>query len=172
MQRQDILGNADDKANTTSTKPSGGENWTQVDSTKGPGYLSGGIGFFDADHGFAAGPDRWIRSTTDGGSTWTTDTLKHNFPSHISLKADANAVCVVDEDKAIIVGAKFICTTGDKGNSWSYVKHGVADIDSSFTCVAFAGPDLGYIGTSKGVVLKTSAHGTQMTSETIDGAPP
>ena len=137
----------------------GGNSWAQLDSTKGPKYLSGSMGFFDEKNGFAAGPDRWIRSTTDGGQTWESDTLKANFPAHMSLKNDAEEVCVVSETKAWIVGKKFIAYTENTGANWNFVEHGVADIDSSFYTVSFVNEDMGFIGCYDGVILKTTDGG-------------
>jgi photosystem II stability/assembly factor-like uncharacterized protein len=148
----------------------GGENWAQVDSTEGPGYLSGDMGFFDEMNGFLAGPDRWIRTTHDGGETWTTDTLRTGFPANIELNEDAEDVVVNDDDTAIIVGDMFICFTEDKGETWSYFEHGIADFDSSFLSVAGDG-DLVYIGTWDGEVLTTTDGGETVSFQTIEGEP-
>ncbi len=134
-----------------------GDTWEQVLVTGGPGSLSGNAGFFDANTGVLAGPGRWILRTSDGGATWEQPELV-GFPGHTSNRSFQD-VFVVNENKAWAVGNKMIALTVDKGATWTFVEHGIADIDSAFRTVAFYNDTLGYIGCGDGLVIKTTDSG-------------
>ena len=141
----------------------GGDNWGELIMIGGPGSISGNTGFFDANNGFLAGPDTWLKRTTDGGMNWN-DAVINNLPAEF-LKSDFEAISVINENEAMIVGNKIILKTTDKGASWEYVNHNVSDIDSAFYTVAFYDNNLGYIGCFNGVILETTDGGTSWTKD-------
>ncbi|MCX8009975.1 MAG: T9SS type A sorting domain-containing protein, partial [Ignavibacteria bacterium] len=141
-----------------------GNNWAEILTIAGPGYISGDIGFFDNETGFIAGPKRWMIRTSNGGATW--DSAKFNlFPSYLSSK-DFEDVFVLDNSRAWAVGVGFICYTYDKGVNWYYLDHGIKGIDSSFYNIAFYQDTLGYIGCYDGTILKTTNGGSNWIVDT------
>jgi len=141
-----------------------GETWNQILQTGGPGYISGDLVFFDSNTGVLLGPDRWMMRTTDGGATWDTAHAV-NFPAGFENK-DFEGVALLNSDKAVAIGDLFICVTTDKGQTWSYVKHNISGIDSTFYTIAFNDENNGFIGQYNGVVLKTSDGGTTWNVDT------
>jgi photosystem II stability/assembly factor-like uncharacterized protein len=142
----------------------GGESWFQVKSLNGPGYISGNMAFFDENTGIIAGPQRWMKRTTNGGIDWDTVFNFHSFPSHLTKK-DFKDIFIVNENKAWVVGIGFICYTTDKGLNWYYVNHNINGIDSSFYTVNFFGDTLGYVACYDGTILKTTDGGLTWTSD-------
>lgn len=141
-----------------------GETWNEIYDVIGPGYLGGGVGFFDTQTGFLAGPDAWLMKTTDGGTTWQLDTNIVGMDDYYKNK-DFESVCVVDENTAWIAGQSLLLKTTNKGETWEFIHHGINDIDSSFYSINFFG-DKGYIGSYSGNILKTLDGGN--TWELID----
>ncbi len=140
-----------------------GETWTEAAAINGPGYLSGGIKFFDANTGFIAGPkikpdgvyQNWIQYTTDGGVTWITAA----FDSTETYKAQSfKDATIIDDSTAIIVSKNNIFKSTDKGNSWKLANFNFTVTDSSFYKVAFNGKN-GIITTYPGEVLITNDGG-------------
>ncbi len=136
----------------------GGENWFQISSLNGPGYISGKIAFFDENTGIIAGPQRWMMRTTNGGADWDTVSNYINFPAHLTKK-DFKDIFIVNANKAWVAGLGYICVTTDKGISWRYVEHQLNNIDSSFYTIAFFNDTLGYVATYSGLILKTTDSG-------------
>lgn len=134
-----------------------GETWTQKAVVPGPGYISGDAGFFDANTGILAGPGRWMRRTTDGGSTWDTVSIA-GIPAAVT-KADFEDIAIIDNSHGFVIGSKQILYTADKGKTWTYVDHGVKNIDSSFYTITFQNDKTGYIGCFDGTILKTADGG-------------
>lgn len=141
----------------------GGDNWTQVKSFGGPGSISGDIIAFDADNVVILGPDTWTQRTTDGGANWSPASL-NNFPAGFASK-DFQGAAKIDENRAIAIGEKFICTTSDKGANWNYIDHGLIDIDSNFYKIAFSSDTLGYISQYDGTIFKTTDFGNSWTKD-------
>ena len=136
----------------------GGNNWAQLKMFAGPGYISGNLISFDGNNAVLLGPDLWTQITTDGGATWNATTLI-DFPVEFANR-DFEDVAKIDENRAMAIGNGFICTTTDKGASWTYFNHGMNNIDSGFYKIAFSGDSLGYIALYSGVILKTTDMGT------------
>ncbi|MCF8266589.1 MAG: T9SS type A sorting domain-containing protein [Ignavibacteriales bacterium] len=141
-----------------------GETWSETASFAGPGYISGNIIAFDALTAVILGPDLWTQRTADGGSTWNPVSL-NNFPAEFSTK-DFEGAALINENTAMAIGDKFICITTDKGGEWTYLDHGISDIDSSFYTIAFSSDTLGYIGQFDGTILKTTDLGTTWSADT------
>jgi len=141
-----------------------GENWNQVYTTGGPGYISGDIIFFDTDTGVLLGPDRWMMRTTDGGLTWVSANA-NNFPPGFESR-DFEGVALLSNSKAVAIGDLFICVTTDKGLNWNYIDHNVTGIDSGFYTIAFNDENNGFIGQYDGVLLKTSDGGVSWSADT------
>ncbi|NUN07772.1 MAG: T9SS type A sorting domain-containing protein [Ignavibacteriaceae bacterium] len=142
----------------------GGETWVQNWTGTGPGYISGNMVAFDANHVSVLGPDRWLLSTTDGGTTWAQAT-QTGFPDGFATK-DFESVVKFGESKAYAVGIPFIAYTSDKGQSWSYVDHGLTGIDSSFYTITFYSDTLGYIGCFDGTIVKAVNGGLSWVADT------
>jgi len=136
----------------------GGDNWDEIQNISGPGYLTGSIGFFDANTGFMAGPDMWIKTTTDGGSIWE-DAVINNLPADFPATRDAGAVTVVDANTAWIIGEGLLLKTTDKGANWNFMETGLSLSDTTFYTISFLNDQLGYIGTYEGSILKTTDGG-------------
>ncbi len=134
-----------------------GADWQEIFTATGPGYLSGDIGFFDANTGFMAGPDTWLQRTTDGGSTWNPVSI-NNLPPEFANK-DFEDIHVINSNLAWGVGNKFIVKTTDKGATWEYINHNISGIDSSFYSVSFDNT-MGYVGCYDGIILKTTDGGS------------
>lgn len=142
----------------------GGETWTQNWNGAGPGYISGNLVAFDNNNVAVLGPDRWILSTTDGGITWAQAT-QTGFPDGFTTK-DYESVAKVGPSKAYAVGIPFIAYTSDKGQTWSYVDHGLTGIDSSFYTITFYNDTLGYIGCFDGTIVKAVLGGVSWQADT------
>ncbi len=138
-----------------------GETWKQVNYTAGPGYISGDVISFDANTAVLLGPDTWSLRTTDGGATWNSASI-NNLPAGFETK-DFEDVCKLDNNSAIAIGEKFICTTSDKGATWNYLNHGIAGTDSAFYTLNFRDINNGYIGCYDGVILGTTNGGVSWT---------
>jgi photosystem II stability/assembly factor-like uncharacterized protein len=134
-----------------------GETWNDIWTAIGPGSLSGDLAFFDAQTGFIAGPDIWLQVTTDGGSTWTQATI-NGLPAGFENR-DFEDVTIIDQNTAWLAGNRMLIKTTDKGASWNYVNHGVADIDSSFYAIAFKDLNEGFAAEFNGTVLTTTDGG-------------
>jgi len=139
----------------------GGNTWNELKMFAGPGYISGNLISFDANNAVLLGPDLWTERTTDGGITWDTTSLK-NFPAYMATR-DFEDVAKIDESRAMAIGDGFICTTTDKGATWTYLDHGFNDIDSGFYKIAFSGDSLGYVSLYNGTILKTTDFGVSWT---------
>ncbi len=138
-----------------------GNDWTELTSFAGPGYISGNVAAFDSTTVVLLGPDLWTERTTDGGVTWNPVTLI-DFPVEFA-KRDFEDLSKIDENRAIAIGEGFICKTTDKGSSWTYLNHGLNDIDSGFYKIAFSGDSIGYIALYSGDIIKTTDFGTTWT---------
>ena len=133
-----------------------GETWNQIYTVSGPGYISGNLVAFDANNVTILGPDRWVLTTTDGGATWA-QAAQNGFPDGFTNK-DYEDVVKFGESKAYAIGIPFIAYTSDKGQTWSYVDHGLTGFDSSFYTISFSGDTLGVIGCYDGSIIKAE-HG-------------
>jgi len=140
-----------------------GETWNEAISFPGPGYISGNVIAFDSQTAVLLGPDLWTERTTDGGVSWNPTTLI-DFPNTFSLK-DFEDVVKIDSTRAMAIGDRFICTTSDKGETWTYLNHGLNDIDSGFYKITFSGDSLGYISLYSGVILKTTDFGNSWSKD-------
>lgn len=138
-----------------------GDNWTEIKMFAGPGYISGNVVAFDAETAVLLGPDLWTQRTTDGGTTWNPVNLI-DFPVDFTNR-DFEDLSKIDENRAVAIGEGFICKTTDKGSSWTYLNHGLNDIDSGFYKIAFSGDSLGYIALYNGDIIKTTDFGSSWT---------
>ncbi|MDG5767564.1 YCF48-related protein [Balneolales bacterium ANBcel1] len=142
----------------------GGESWNEHLQFTGPANVIGQIRFFDDNNGFIAGPNRVIMRTSDAFETVEMDTLSAGFPEGFSESADFRSAVVVDETTAWAVGDKFIVKTEDAGQTWQWVDHGVADIDSNFYALAVQG-EVAYAATFGGYIIKTEDGGESWTAD-------
>ena len=139
----------------------GGDSWNEIYNTSGTDDPSGGIKFFDADYGFIAGSDMWIKYTTDGGDNWN-DAVINNLPEDFSMTTDIEDVKILNANTAFAVGLELLLETTDKGASWNYIDYDHSSVtDSSFYTVSFLDDQLAYIGTYEhGLILKTTDGGS------------
>ncbi len=76
------------------------------------------VQFINADTGWASGTDATMLKTTDGGATWTSQSMPAEFPAADSIYA----VYFVDEDYGWAVGgtitSAYIMHTTDGGTTW------------------------------------------------------
>ncbi|MGE5401239.1 MAG: YCF48-related protein [Ignavibacteriales bacterium] len=146
----------------------GGNKWNEAANFTGPGYISGNMGFFDANTGVIAGPKGWIGRTANGGTTWDSVTFK-NVPPNIAKK-DFEDLCIVNNTTAWAVCEKAIYVTSDKGLTWNYVDHAIKNTDSTFYTVSFYGGNTGYISCFDGTIIKTTDAGKSWSvDETFKG---
>lgn len=136
----------------------GGSTWTKLPAI--PAFTatttSGDAAFFDAQNGVIA-TKLYSKYTSDGGTTWNVSTVK-NVPTAFAKKYDIKRIAVVDASRAIAVGTRFMAVTTDKGATWTYVDHKIADKDSSFQSVAFNGNN-GVATTFNGVIATSTDGG-------------
>ena len=138
----------------------GGDSWNEIYNISGSDSPSGGIEFFDANYGFIAGSDMWIKYTTDGGDNWN-DAVINNLPGDFSAATDIEDVKILNANTAFAVGLELMLKTTDKGASWNYIDYDHSVADSSFFTVSFLDDQLGYIGTyERGLILKTTNGGS------------
>ncbi|MDZ7763801.1 MAG: YCF48-related protein [Melioribacteraceae bacterium] len=141
-----------------------GDDWVEVAQIEGPGYLSGGIEFFDADNGFIAGPRvkpdsvyfSWAVYTEDGGTTWN-DADFSAVPDEYKGES-IDGVAKVDDNTAFAIGDVSFLKTDDMGKTWSYVDFGQTLTDTNFYRIAFNG-DYGIVTTYDGEILTTEDGG-------------
>jgi photosystem II stability/assembly factor-like uncharacterized protein len=136
----------------------GGDDWTELQSLVGPANVIGVLKFFDDSNGFIAGPRRWVLRTDDAFDTYEEYTVSEGFPEDFATNADFRDAVVIDGNTAWAVGNKFMVKTVDGGETWTWVNHGVADMDSNFYSIAMNG-DFGYAVTFDGYIIKTSDAG-------------
>ncbi len=113
------------------------------------------VSFVDAARGWAAGTDyaaepvvSWVRKTTDGGLTWTTQ---------LELPGDTlNAVEFVDPQHGWTVGSGVILATYDGGDTWV---EQVRDDGPSFFDLDFVGELTGWVVGLRGRCVATSTGG-------------
>ncbi|MCU7490693.1 MAG: T9SS type A sorting domain-containing protein [Ignavibacteria bacterium] len=133
-----------------------GNTWNEILTIPGPGYIGGGIAFFDASTGVIAGPKGWMIRTTNGGDKW--DTVKvSNAPAGLETSG-FKELCVVNQN-AWAISEKAIYYSSDKGATWNYIDHGIKNIDTTFYTLAFRSDGTGYVTCYDGTVLKTSDSG-------------
>lgn len=130
----------------------GGETWEEQLNLTGPNGTSGALKFFDESRGFIAGPNRLIIRTEDGFESAEVDTVSSGFPEGFSESADFREVVIVDEETAWAVGNKFMVKTNNAGETWEWVDHGVAEIDSNFYALAIEN-EIAYAATFGGHII-------------------
>jgi len=138
----------------------GGKTWKLMDLTKQTAMILD-VTFLDASTGFlAGGSDREVEpshaqvlKTTDGGEHWTTVyeskrpfeiTWKLSFPTR-----DTGYVTVQNYAEDAAVKDRVVARTTDGGNTWTELPL-VSDHAQQEFGVAFATPDVGWVGGSKG----------------------
>ena len=93
----------------------GGATWTQLPSPTGTSFTRA-IAFVDALHGWAVG-DCWaVYATSDGGLSWSPQTLPAGDPA-----AGLAAVDFVDSTHGTVAGRGRILQTDDGGLTWTQV---------------------------------------------------
>lgn len=136
----------------------GGDTWTEVEQVSADAIIGGTMAFFDENVGVLLGPDLWIHRTNDGGNTWETDVTVEGFPAGFEGK-DFRDVAVIDENVAWAVGQQFIARTEDRGATWQWIDHGVADIDSNFYAITFLDDGDAFIGSFDGTIISSEDGG-------------
>lgn len=145
-----------------------GDSWEDIATIESGGYFSGGMVFFDENNGYIAGPRIkvdgvyyfWLKTTSDGGITWEDGTI-NNYPEQMDV-ASFNSTAKINDNTAITVCKKAILKTSDKGKTWEYIDHGVADIDTSFSRIAGMG-DVYIIGLSDASLIISKDSGETWT---------
>jgi photosystem II stability/assembly factor-like uncharacterized protein len=149
-----------------------GDSWEDIDTLAAGGSFSGGMIFFDENNGVIAGPrikiddvyTFWIKITADGGLTWE-DAAINNYPETFDV-ASLNSTVKIDDNTALAVGKKALLKTSDKGKTWEYIDHGVADIDTNFARVGGMA-DVCVIGLNDGSLMMSDDSGQTWTIDEI-----
>ena len=146
----------------------GGANWSEIDLSSieinnNSNYLISDMHWFSAEMGWIV-LSNWsgLHSTNDGGETWSELTpLNAGFCQKVA--------CELKEDGTAFLGGAG-CFTGalidyySDGTWYSANLPENWDTEDLVTCIRFFGNDLGFAGTSKGSVLKTTDGGINWTS--------
>jgi len=109
--------------------------------------------FTDANTGYLGGGGK-ILKTTDGGTTWTAQTIGYYAFRSIYFPCTTVGYAVTD-------GGGILKTT-DSGTNWSYQTSGIT---SPLRSVYFVNNDTGYVCGEGGVILKTTDGGINWTSQ-------
>lgn len=143
----------------------GGATWKTIDLNDKAAMILD-VKFVDANHGIVvAGSDREVEQshalilrTEDGGATWTKAyesarpfelTWKASFPTR-----EVGYVTVQSYDPDPKVTQRFVAKTTDGGRTWTELPL-VADHEQNEFGVAFASPDVGWVGAMKGGFFTT-----------------
>ena len=141
----------------------GGETWTAqlpvnppaCGTSTGSGCMLLGLDFLDANNGWVVGSNGTIMKTTDGGATWSSQSLPANKSGQM-----LNDVAFFDGSKGVITGENNAFFTVDGGLTWQVSAGPSGDNLNSIVIVnsttAFA---VGNNGT-KGVVFRTGTSGS------------
>lgn len=146
----------------------GGANWSEIDLSSieinnNSNYLISDMYWFSAEMGWIV-LSNWsgLHSTNDGGETWSELTpLNAGFCQKVALE-------LKQDGTAFLGGAG--CFSGalidyySDGTWYSANLPENWDTEDLVTCIRFFGNDLGFAGTSKGSVLKTTDGGINWTS--------
>lgn len=146
----------------------GGANWSEIDLSSieinnNSNYLISDMHWFSAEMGWIV-LSNWsgLHSTNDGGETWSELTpLNGGFCQKVALE-------IKEDGTAFLGGAG--CFTGAlidyyaDGTWFSANLPENWDTEDPVTCIRFFGNDLGFAGTSKGSVLKTTDGGMNWSS--------
>ncbi|NQT26967.1 T9SS type A sorting domain-containing protein [candidate division KSB1 bacterium] len=107
------------------------------------------VSFIDNDIGTIVGYNGYIRSTTNGGENWTTQSSGTTKDLHGVCFTDVNTGTVVGDDGTIL-------RTNDGGTNWTVQSSGT---DEDFYGVSFIDADNGSVVGSDGMILHTKDGG-------------
>ena len=108
-----------------------------------------GVSFSDVNNGWAVGGTGTIRRTTNGGTTWTSQTSGTTNALRAVFAINANTVVAVGDD--------VIRRTTDGGANWSTISSGTTNI--SLTSISFANSTTGWIVGSSATIKVTGNGG-------------
>lgn len=109
-----------------------------------------GLFFLDAARGWVVGTAGQIASTTNGGATWSDQSIQ--------TSASVRDIHFVDAMKGFAVGDRgLLQRTDDGGTSWTPVSNNAGNTD--LTAVVFVSPAIGWVGGEDGYVLYTEDGG-------------
>lgn len=131
----------------------GGSSWTSVnfEMTEATGQFFS-ITFVSTTEGWATGDFGCVYHTTDGGYSWTEQTV----PTHPNPLYAAPQVLFLDDRKGFVVTDDgYLEATEDGGETWTVV----TDQGGSFCSVAFAGGLHGWAFGNDGVCYRTESGG-------------
>jgi photosystem II stability/assembly factor-like uncharacterized protein len=137
----------------------GGQNWqwvpTGLPGALGIGFalVQGGLDFVDSQHGWGAGGLGEIIHTSDGGSTWITQTLTCDWPE---CPLRLFAVDFLDTQQGWIAGEGLFHTV-DGGITWLPFD---LDLDGDLQDIQFLDAQHGWLAGNRGSVLYTQNGGT------------
>lgn len=142
---------ANDSTQTVIKSTDNGNAWGAF--LDGPGPWLKSAYFSDTTHGFIIGNSGVIKSTTDGGSSWTTI-----IPPVIR---DFNSITFINADTGYIAGGNAsgtgtILRTADGGANWTVIKDGSG---GELNDISFADPLQGYVVGDSATVLHTADGG-------------
>ncbi len=137
----------------------GGMSWTQVDSSIT--YRPRKITFSDSLHTFAAGYPTVVRRTSDGGTSWITDTIDFTyFFKPFNSVVDMNGISFLPNGKGCLIGEKgCIALTKDSGTRWDIHSYNQVQAEDLFfkalSNVVMTDGDNGVFFGSGGLIFQT-----------------
>jgi len=146
-------------AGSISKSVDGGSSWQRV--SKGLVENINQIGFFNALDGFGiteAWTDGDLIRTTDGGNTWSFDTIVENgsfYRMHVQ-----GSICFLLNDSSQIM------KTTNSGSDWELLD--VPNLSSYYYDMKFVNDNIGYLSSNDGLLLKTIDGGHTWADKSID----
>ncbi|MEX2513431.1 MAG: YCF48-related protein [Cyclobacteriaceae bacterium] len=120
-----------------------GLNWSEISTQEGETNFKD-IVFFDEEAGIIIGEEGFV-SKTINGENW--------IPISLSTDKDLNAITLLDENTAILVGESGTAfKTSDRGTSWEKLN---VSSQVNFNDVEFLDESVGFIAGDKGWMLRT-----------------
>jgi photosystem II stability/assembly factor-like uncharacterized protein len=135
----------------------GGSEWNWVDTgiignmAIGYALVQGELSFTDSQHGWAVGGLGQIVHTTDGGTTWLTQTLTCGHPT---CPMRLFALEMLDDQEGWIAG-EGLYHTSDGGANWDIVMEGTVGGEKDFHDMQFVDALNGWLAGARGRILVT-----------------
>lgn len=135
-----------------------GTTWNWVDSgvegslSIGFALVQGDVDFADAQHGWAVGGLGSVVSTSDGGATWTQQTLNCGWPS---CPIRLFAVAMINAQTGWIGGEGLFHTTNG-GAEWAKLE---LELGGDVRALQFPDAQHGWLATDRGAVMRTTDGG-------------
>jgi photosystem II stability/assembly factor-like uncharacterized protein len=151
-------GNSSDEDIQLAYTDDSGASWQWVDTGYtglmriGFAIVQGDLAFADAQNGWAVGGQGQVLRTSDGGLTWTQQTLS-DFPNRTLAVAIA-----ADKDNGFVAG-EGLFGTSDGGTTWNQILQGDISGSTDNHAITFLDGDLGAMAGANGRLLVTNDAG-------------